>query len=1127
MVGRAGRAGRTGWTGSASLLALGTVLLLPGMPDAQPRGEGWSISLGQTINGSLTSGDRMASGTPIDYYSFEGQAGQELRISLASSDFDTVLSIENVSGFRQSNDDGDGTNSVLVVTLPRTGRYAIGASAFQTTARGSYTLNLALAARQGTGRQGGSSRETAISMGMTVSGSLLPGDTAASDGRLSDTYVFSGQRGETVRIGVTSSEFDPRVTLSDGSGWQLQDDDGGEGVSALLGTTLPSTGRFRVTVDGFLTSSRGGYELSLGGQPGQPLVSDRSGPAGAIRPGSPLSGTLARGDETLDDGEFIDRYSFQARRGEPVSVQMSSTQVDSYLIVTGPNGFRQADDDGDAQGNDAIVAFTPTSDGTYTIGATSYAGGETGPYTLQVLTGSQAVRPSASEAVAAITPGRTVSGSLAAGDATLSSGEYRDAYTFNARRGERYEIIMESANFDTYVMVRGQGGLSEDNDDGASGSTNARLAFTIAQDGPVVISATSFAPRLTGNYALTLRQPGTSTSPSPPPPPVVASGNSLSLGRTQTGRLAAGDPTLNSGEWYDDFSLNLTAGQSVTLDLASGSFDTYLMVGGPGDFRQDNDDGTETGTNARIAFTAPAGGTYLVRATSYQAGSGGDYALTARATGASPPPPAGTGIVALNPGQPVTGSLASSDRLGTNGAFVDRYSFRGTRGQRISAELTSSAFDTVLTLIAPSGAREQNDDITSGNTNSRLDTTLTADGVYTVETSSYTAGQTGAYRLALSTGGASGERTATVSGGGASSGAVSLGLDVSGRLAGGDATLGSGEFTDSYTFAGRRGQRVSISMTSSDFDSYLMVTSPSGTQEDNDDGPAGRDAQLDWTLPEDGTYRIAATSYAAGETGAYRLRVAEGQRPTGPGGGQGRVYGVFVGISDYAEAGADLDDTDEDAIKLADSLRRSGALAPESVVLTNSQATRAAVRDAIRRVSAQAGPDDLFVVFYSGHGGQVAQSGGSPEADEKDETLVLYDGEMTDNEMGDLFAGVNAGLSLLALDSCFSGGFARDVVSRPRVMGLFSSEEDLTSQVASKFEAGGYLSYFLRNGLAGQADDDGDSNITAGELSTYLRRRFAEEGEIGAVTGERQRSYQYLVVDRGGVKPDDVMLAMR
>ena len=104
---------------------------------------------------------------------------------------------------------------------------------------------------------------------------------------------------------------------------------------------------------------------------------------------------------------------------------------------------------------------------------------------------------------------------------------------------------------------------------------------------------------------------------------------------------------------------------------------------------------------------------------------------------------------------------------------------------------------------------------------------------------------------------------------------------------------------------------------------------------------------------------------------------------------------------------------------------------------------------------------------------------------------------MTDAELAPLFAGVRGRMSMLVIDACYAGGF-RSLVDRPNVMGLFSSEEDLTSLVANRFKAGGFLSYFLRAGLSGEADDDGDRIVTAGELSTYVRRRFRREGDIPA-----------------------------
>ncbi|NIR99882.1 MAG: hypothetical protein GWN99_02225, partial [Gemmatimonadetes bacterium] len=64
----------------------------------------------------------------------------------------------------------------------------------------------------------------------------------------------------------------------------------------------------------------------------------------------------------------------------------------------------------------------------------------------------------------------------------------------------------------------------------------------------------------------------------------------------------------------------------------------------------------------------------------------------------------------------------------------------------------------------------------------------------------------------------------------------------------------------------------------------------------------------------------------------------------------------------------------------------------------------------------------------------------------------------------------------VVLDACFSGGFAKDVISAPGRMGLFSSEEDVTSSVAAKFRAGGYLAVFLADAVGdGLADADADN----------------------------------------------------
>ncbi len=850
----------------------------------------------------------------------------------------------------------------------------------------------------------------------------------------------------------------------------------------------------------------------------------------ALQPGGQASGELRPGDATLASGEYVDSFTVEGRAGQHIVVRMTSTALDPYLLIRGPANFKQENDDESQGVSSALLDVTLPADGRYTISATTYKAGESGAYVVTL--GGASAAPSSAAVPGAIRAGDTVRGTLARGDETLQSGEYADTWRLQGRRGETFTIRLASSAFDPYLLVRGAGGLSVENDDDetARGTRDSRLAITLPADGEVRISATTYKVGEGGAYALSV-QSGSGGAPVTASAPVNSSTASIALGGSLTGRLQTGDGQLRSGEFIDSYTFNGRRGQTVDVRLTSTDFDPYVMIAGPDNFSEENDDDVEEGAkNARLIVTLPADGAYTIRATSFQSGETGAYRLavaqaaTVNATTAAP--------IAL--GQTVNGVLASGDQTVGSGAFVDRYRFRGAPGQRIAIDMRSSALDSFLTLVSPSGSREQNDDAVQGSNDSRLETELAEAGDYIVVASSYGSGGTGAYQVSLATAGGSGARSTAVTTAGASSPvgtALSPGASISGRLQTGDDALGSGELFDRYTFSGRRGQTVAVEMTSGEIDSYVIVQAPSGAQQDNDDrSGASHDSRVSWVLPEDGTYSIRATTYAARESGAYTLRFLSGAAAESQATAQarrGKVFAVMVGVSDYGGANSNLAYTADDALKLAETLRRENVLAPQSVTLTNAEATPAAVRAAFQRVAAAAGPDDMFLFFYSGHGGQAPQRVAGNEPDLRDETLVLRGGSITDDEMAQMFGQVRARMSLLALDACFSGGFARDVVSRPGVMGLFSSEEDLTSAVAEKFQAGGYLSHFLRVGLSGDADTDANRIVTAGEMSTYLRRQFAAQAnDVEASTQDGERNYQFLVVERGGVKIDDPMLLL-
>jgi hypothetical protein len=105
----------------------------------------------------------------------------------------------------------------------------------------------------------------------------------------------------------------------------------------------------------------------------------------------------------------------------------------------------------------------------------------------------------------------------------------------------------------------------------------------------------------------------------------------------------------------------------------------------------------------------------------------------------------------------------------------------------------------------------------------------------------------------------------------------------SGTLATGDQQLTSGEFADLYNVNVDQGETIIVEMTSSQFDPYLILRPPGGTQVDNDDFEGDRTrSRIEYVATTGGSYDVIATSYAVGESGSYTVTMQTG---TGIGGG--------------------------------------------------------------------------------------------------------------------------------------------------------------------------------------------------------------------------------------------------
>lgn len=245
-----------------------------------------------------------------------------------------------------------------------------------------------------------------------------------------------------------------------------------------------------------------------------------------------------------------------------------------------------------------------------------------------------------------------------------------------------------------------------------------------------------------------------------------------------------------------------------------------------------------------------------------------------------------------------------------------------------------------------------------------------------------------------------------------------------------------------------------------------------------------------------------------------------------------RTHAVLVGIADYPSS--PLPRTDEDAERIASALRAHVPVAQLDMhLLLNSQATRGNVQRALAEVAANTSADDHVIFFFSGHGTPVADGGRLDEPDGVDEAIVLYDGNFSDDELS---AALDAakGKHLVAIDACFSGGFLFDVTNHKGRMGLFSSDEDLTSAVPEA--AGGYLSLALAEALEGRADGaaDGvsgqsrDGQLSALEIEVYVRERAKNLPAIHASdANDRTVGFQFIDIKRTDVAPSHIFLALQ
>jgi hypothetical protein len=239
--------------------------------------------------------------------------------------------------------------------------------------------------------------------------------------------------------------------------------------------------------------------------------------------------------------------------------------------------------------------------------------------------------------------------------------------------------------------------------------------------------------------------------------------------RTESGSLEAGDLQLKSGEYHDDFEVEAKAGALVLLDLHSADFDAFLQMsprdtsGPDGNREWHNNDGYKASTDAAMVVRLPDDGIYDIYVTSAAASETGAYEL---------------GITVLEDGgNSEEGQLSDDDRKLDTGEFCDYYDFEAKQGELWIIDVTSEEFNTYIfgRSVDDREYRIDNDDAFGDEKHSQVAMRIPRDGKYFVGVTSATTGETGTYRITLSSTTAVGPAISTPSQRGIVEGAKGLG----------------------------------------------------------------------------------------------------------------------------------------------------------------------------------------------------------------------------------------------------------------------------------------------------------------------------------------------------------------
>lgn len=235
-----------------------------------------------------------------------------------------------------------------------------------------------------------------------------------------------------------------------------------------------------------------------------------------------------------------------------------------------------------------------------------------------------------------------------------------------------------------------------------------------------------------------------------------------------------------------------------------------------------------------------------------------------------------------------------------------------------------------------------------------------------------------------------------------------------------------------------------------------------------------------------------------------------------------KVWAVVIGIANYNHMPA-LRYTDDDAYRMFAFFKspEGGALDHDQIrILIDEDATKANIIATMQHVFSQAGPNDLIVLYFSGHG-------------LKGSFLPIdYDGynnKLLHEEINRILDKSPAKYKLCIADACHSGsllamrGDVKNVLedyysslakAAPGTALIMSSKSEETSLESNNLRQG-VFSHFLIRGLEGEADRDGNRIVSVQELFDFVNnnvRSYTNNRQSPLIQGDYDTNMTVSVV---------------